>query len=96
MSGLDALFGLGDRVQLVWKKGWPVEGRDPDLWRADDYGTLMYRWDFGNRSSPHGWEIDHMHPVSLGGSDDLSNLRPLHCLATAAKGARISGALEKH
>ncbi len=25
-----------------------------------------------------GWEIDHVYPVSKGGTDDLANLRPMN------------------
>ena len=30
-----------------------------------------------HRGSIYGWEIDHIKPKKDGGSDDLSNLRPL-------------------
>ena len=39
----------------------------------------------GNRESANGWEIDHIDPVSNGGTDDLSNLQPLFWRNNASK-----------
>ena len=41
--------------------------------------------DYGNRNSKYGWEIDHIKPVSEGGKDILSNLRPLHWKNNASR-----------
>ena len=45
----------------------------------------MSRNQYGNRDSQYGWEIDHIRPVANGGSDEISNLRPLQWENNAAK-----------
>ncbi len=61
----------------VWSKGNFAPGLDPALWRADEYGALMYRPHYGNRDSEFGWEDDHVYPAALGGLSALFNRRPL-------------------
>ena len=75
-----------DLKSAVWWKGQPIEGYDPKVWMHDVYGSVM-RWsEHGNRDSKHGWEIDHIVPVSKGGSDDLANLQPLQWENNLKKG----------
>lgn len=62
------------KVDDVWAKGHEISNRNPDLYRKDDCGTTIARSEYGNTKSSQGWEIDHIKP---GGSDDISNLRPL-------------------
>lgn len=64
--------------RLVWNKAHPQLGYDANLYRKDDWGWWICYTDYGNRSSDYGWELDHLTPVSEGGSDSLANLRPLH------------------
>lgn len=66
-----------DTVNLVWNKGQLVFGYDPSQVRKDNCGALIYYSQYGNTNSPYGWEIDHVCPVSRGGTDALSNLQPL-------------------
>jgi len=64
-------------VEQVWQKGEIVPNYDKHAYRKDCCGAWMIRDHYGNRQSKYGWEIDHISPASLGGSNDLFNLRPL-------------------
>lgn len=63
-----------DIVNAVWNKGAVVQGNDSAIWRKDECGAWINRSKHGDRNSQYGWEVDH---ISSGGSDALSNLRPL-------------------
>lgn len=69
-------------VEKVWQKGKVVADYDPAKFRKDQCGAWMVRAEYGNRKSAHGWEVDH---ISAGGSDSLSNLRPLQWQNNVAK-----------
>jgi len=43
----------------------------------------------GDLVPPHDIHIDHIHPYSLGGRDDLDNLQVAHSLCNIRKGARV-------
>lgn len=73
-------------VQAVWEKGRPIPGYDPRSVRADACGAPMQRQLYGVTSSAHGWEVDHVRPVSQGGLDDLRNLQPLQWQNNRHKG----------
>jgi hypothetical protein len=62
-------------VEAVWQAALAV----PELSGSarDVCGARIWRNAYG-QTTQHGWEIDHIQPVALGGTDDLANLQPLH------------------
>jgi len=44
-------------IQSVWEFAEVVPGNDPEIWRKDEFGDWIYRFDYGRRTSEFGWEI---------------------------------------
>src|SRR5580704_17342214 len=79
-------------IQAVWAKGTAVPGIDARLFRKDACGAWMQRDKYGDTTANGlGWEIDHVTPVSLGGSDDVWNLQPLQWQNNRGKGEAVAG-----
>lgn len=77
-----------DMIQKIWEKAQEIPGEDPALVRKDICGAVIHRHEFRHSSKPlsFGWEIDHIKPLSQGGTDDYFNLQPLHWENNLAKG----------
>ena len=71
---------------IVWQAAKEVPSKDPDEWRLDLCGRLIKFSDHGKRDSQFGWEIDHIKPKALKGSDNIENLQALHWENNSAKG----------
>lgn len=72
-------------LSAIWAKASAVAGYDMNVYRKDICGAWIAWREYGNRDSQYGWEVDHALPVSRGGNDSLSNLRPLHWQNNARK-----------
>ncbi|MCU0625465.1 MAG: HNH endonuclease [Gemmatimonadaceae bacterium] len=73
-------------VDAVWERAAEIPGFDPQLWRLDARNEAICRFDHGVTGTPFGWEIDHVVPVSLGGTDALANLQALRIATNRRKG----------
>lgn len=72
----------------VWQKAKPVRGKNPNQYRRDSKGNVIYKAAYG-RNSPMGWEVDHVTPKSKGGSDAKRNLQALQTTANRKKSDKL-------
>ena len=91
MASPTPLVELFERL-AVWEKARPIPGLDPNVYRMDELGYTIAYDAYGDRSSEHGWEFDHIIPSMIGGLGMLDNLRPLHWRANAGLGGLLSAA----
>ncbi|MGN0919747.1 MAG: HNH endonuclease signature motif containing protein [Alphaproteobacteria bacterium] len=75
-----------DQIKAVWNKGIIVSGYDSTKYRKDIAGAWMIYSLYGKTESDYGWEIDHIRPKSMMGSDFISNLQPLQWQNNRSKG----------
>ncbi len=71
---------LAEELKLrIWEKAQVDVSVDASgaVFRRDMRGNLICLSSYGDRTSVLGWEIDHRVPLSQGGTDEESNLRPL-------------------
>ncbi len=78
-------------IEAVWRKALAVPGHNPRDIRKDLCGAWIKRSHYGNTDSDFGWEVDHVWPATLGGTDGLSNLQPLHWQNNRKKADSVSG-----
>jgi 5-methylcytosine-specific restriction endonuclease McrA len=81
--------------RIVWDRGREIPNFDRNIWRWDAFGHVIRFSDYGDRTSPYGWEKDHIHPKALGGSDDIDNFRPLHFKNNASLGGILGSRLRE-
>ena len=74
-----------NRKEQVWQKGQPIPGKNPNQYRADMAGNVMFHGSYGF-NTPMGWNIDHSKPQSKGGTDHLNNLQPMNSSLNFSKG----------
>ena len=72
------------RLDQICDKGQTIRGKNPDLYRKDIYGNVMYRHSYG-KTSEKGWNVDHSKPQAKGRTDHLNNLQPMNTIANCRK-----------
>ncbi|WP_337660631.1 HNH endonuclease domain-containing protein [Anderseniella sp. Alg231-50] len=84
------MFESDSRKVAAWQKATIVPGFDASRIRRDRFGNYISWFDYGLKTT-YGWEIDHVWPSSLGGSDANGNLAATHWQANRIKSNRFIG-----
>ncbi|CAN4115434.1 unnamed protein product [Withania somnifera] len=73
--------------QQCWEKAEKVKGRDPDRWRLDPLGNIVFRKLVGCPGCLCH-DYDHIIPYSKGGESTLENCQVLQATVNRSKGNR--------
>ncbi|XP_009780509.2 uncharacterized protein [Nicotiana sylvestris] len=73
--------------QQCWEKAEKVKGRDPDRWRRDPLGNILFRKLVGCPGCLCH-DYDHIIPYSKGGQSTLENCQVLQATVNRSKGNR--------
>lgn len=72
----------------VWEKAKKITNMDPKIYRMDPYGKTLKYSEYGKQTNM-SWQIDHIKPISKGGSDDIINLQALSTEINEQKGGSL-------
>ncbi|XP_010258323.1 PREDICTED: uncharacterized protein LOC104598108 isoform X2 [Nelumbo nucifera] len=73
--------------QQCWEKAEKIKGRDPDRWRRDALGNIVFRKLVGCPGCLCH-DYDHIMPYSKGGKSTLENCQVLQATVNRSKGNR--------
>lgn len=65
-------------IESVWNKGISIEGYDSNLIRQDACGAWILKEAYSKANNDFAWGVEHIMPVSMGGDDNIDNLRPMN------------------
>jgi len=63
--------------EKAWEKAKTIRGKNPNVWRRDSKGNIIRKGSYGTQGK-YGWEVDHKHPRSKGGTNHGRNIQALH------------------
>lgn len=76
-----------EQKEIAWEKADSIRGKNPNLWRRDSEGNEIYKPAYG-KAGEHGWQVDHKHPTSKGGTENPRNIQALQTKENRQKGAK--------
>lgn len=41
---------MSDKKEIAWENAHIIRGKNPDVYRKDDYGNVMYKSSYGKQS----------------------------------------------
>ncbi|MCK5824761.1 MAG: HNH endonuclease [Ichthyobacteriaceae bacterium] len=73
------------KINAVWNSARTIQGKNKDRFRLDIAGAIIERSKYGF-ATKFGWEVDHIYPVSKGGTNIIDNLQALQHDNNRSKG----------
>lgn len=76
-----------DEINYVWGKASIAKGYNPDCYRKDKCGNIIFYGSYG-KDTTMGWNVDHSKPLVSGGTYHLNNLQVLQSSQNKSKGSK--------
>ncbi|KAI3876491.1 hypothetical protein MKX03_030308 [Papaver bracteatum] len=80
--------------QQCWEKAEKIKGRDPERWRRDPLGNIVFRKLVGCPGCLCH-DYDHILPYSKGGQSTLDNCQVLQATVNRSKGNKIESEISR-